>query len=84
MSGVTYERMACLAAEEFQRAYPDVKIGKAHKAFIERQEITIIEVRAESGEKRRFSVAIFDRVNPLPRLLCMVSEDGEFRSLGFL
>jgi hypothetical protein len=84
MSGVTYERMACFAAEEFQRAYPDVRIGKAHKTFIERNEITIIELRAESGERRRFSVAIFDRVNPLPRLLCAILEDGEFRSLGFL
>jgi hypothetical protein len=84
MVGATYDRMAKRAVEEFEHAYPDVRLGKAHKALIDRREITVIEVRAEDGEKRRFSVAILDRVSPLPRMLCAILEDGGFRSVGFL
>ncbi len=69
--------LAIQALEEFQRTYPHPVMGRAHRVFIGRDEIAVIETRPRSGERRRFMVDVISRVGLPARYHYAITEDGE-------
>lgn len=65
------------ALEEFRRVYPSPVPGRAHRVFIGRDEVTVIEMRPRDGEHRRFMLDVISRVGLPSRYIYAVLEDGE-------
>ncbi|MGE0667993.1 MAG: hypothetical protein AB7O49_15660 [Sphingomonadales bacterium] len=65
------------ALAEFRRIYPDPMVGRAHRAFVGRDEIAVIETRPRAGEDRRFLVDVISRTGLPSRYHYALAGDGE-------
>ena len=65
------------ALEEFQTTYPRPVVGRAHRVFIGRDEIAVIELRPRHQELRRFMVDVISRMGLPTRYHYAINDDGE-------
>ena len=68
--------LALEALSEFVRTYPQPVMGRAHRVFLGRDEIAVIEVRPRTGEYRRFLVDVITRVGLPVRYFFALRDDG--------
>lgn len=68
--------LARQALEEFRRVYPCSALGRAHRVFIGRDEVAVIEMRPRDGEQRRFMLDVISRVGLPSRYIYALLDDG--------